>query len=369
MLNRLFVDNIRCLSNFELTPDPVSVLVGANGAGKSTVFDVLVAVKQFLSPAGLAAHDVVPGFSRTRWDTRQNQRIELDVSDSHGKMSYSLLIAHEDDRRNATVELEQLTADGKVVYRAEKGNVELRAGDDDNIARFPVDPRRSFLPILESGRAHPRITAFKSWLSSMWLFRLNPGFSLFSASEAPIAVDGKNFVSWYRVLQQERPGAVQQVQDDMRSVIPGLQAMRVVPSGDAKQLLFDCELAGKSFVLLLSELSDGQRILLALYTILRAVAGHTSLLVFDEPANYIAQHEIQPWLAALREQVTDVSDGGLMVMSHHPQVVDYLAADQLLQLSRDTNGPTRVRTVDIDRNAGLKASEWLQVEGADAALQ
>jgi predicted ATPase len=370
VLKRLFVDNIRCLSNFELRPAQVSVLVGSNGVGKSTVFDVLSSVQGFLSPAGPAAHEVVPGLSRTRWDTRQTQRVELDVEDADGEMHYSLQITHEPSGRNAIVEQEKLTADGQVLYLAKKGAVELADTDGGSATTtFPVDPRRSFLPILEGERAHPRIAAFKNWVSRMWLFRLKPEFGLFSQREQPISVDGSNFVSWYRVLTQEAPRAVQQVQEDMRELIPGLQAMPVRPSGDMKQLVFECELAGKSFFLLSSELSDGQRVLLMLYTILRATAGRTSLLVFDEPANFIAQGEIQPWLAALREAVTEESRGSLMVMSHHPEVVDYLAADQILQLTRDTNGPTRVRPVGVDRSAGLRASEWLQLEGASVAVQ
>ena len=41
MLKRLYVDNFRCLVDFELNFDSINLFLGDNGAGKSTIFDVL----------------------------------------------------------------------------------------------------------------------------------------------------------------------------------------------------------------------------------------------------------------------------------------------------------------------------------------
>ena len=37
MLKRLYVDNYKCLVNFELFLEPTTLLVGLNGTGKSTI--------------------------------------------------------------------------------------------------------------------------------------------------------------------------------------------------------------------------------------------------------------------------------------------------------------------------------------------
>jgi ABC-type glutathione transport system ATPase component len=117
----------------------------------------------------------------------------------------------------------------------------------------------------------------------------------------------------------------------------------------------------------LNELSDGQRALLVLYTILHAVARQASLLVFDEPDNFVAQAEIQPWLSSLREAVVSSRRGTLLVISHHPEVIDYLAPDQALYLWRGEDGPARVRELEVDREQGLSASEWLKLGMGDVA--
>ncbi len=40
MLTRLYVDNYRCMVNFEFRPKQKQLIIGGNGAGKSTFLDV-----------------------------------------------------------------------------------------------------------------------------------------------------------------------------------------------------------------------------------------------------------------------------------------------------------------------------------------
>jgi predicted ATP-dependent endonuclease of OLD family len=41
MITRLYIDNFRCLVNFELRLDETNVLLGPNGTGKTSVLDAL----------------------------------------------------------------------------------------------------------------------------------------------------------------------------------------------------------------------------------------------------------------------------------------------------------------------------------------
>lgn len=52
MLKRLYVDNYRCFVNFSLDLHPLTLLVGRNGTGKSSVLEVLFALRKLLSGAG-----------------------------------------------------------------------------------------------------------------------------------------------------------------------------------------------------------------------------------------------------------------------------------------------------------------------------
>ncbi|MEW6349418.1 MAG: AAA family ATPase [Thermodesulfobacteriota bacterium] len=52
MIKRIYIDNFRCMVNFELALGPMNLLLGNNGTGKSTVFDVLWRLRSFLAGDG-----------------------------------------------------------------------------------------------------------------------------------------------------------------------------------------------------------------------------------------------------------------------------------------------------------------------------
>ncbi len=41
MITRVYIDNFRCFTNFEVRPDRMNLLIGSNGAGKSTFVEAL----------------------------------------------------------------------------------------------------------------------------------------------------------------------------------------------------------------------------------------------------------------------------------------------------------------------------------------
>ena len=55
----------------------------------------------------------------------------------------------------------------------------------------------------------------------------------------------------------------------------------------------------------ISELSEGQRCLISLYMILHFRIERGDTVFIDEPDNFIALREIQPWLLAAEEAVDD----------------------------------------------------------------
>jgi predicted ATPase len=370
MLNRLYIDNIHCLVNFEFTPQRVAVLVGSNGGGKSTVLQVLTYLSRLLQ-AGAEVEECFPLGSATRWEQRQSQRVELDVTGPDGRpYHYSLEVRHEPRDRRVFIADEHLSSNGQLLYELKDGEVRL-FDDDPNPeprASFPVDPRRSFLHVLQPRPDNQRITAFKMWISQIWFFSLHPNLvePVSHQEDSALWINGSNFVAWYRTLLQEAPQVGELVKNDVQAVMPGLSAVRLERLGvESKLLRFDFEKQSADYSLRIDELSDGQRILFVLYTILRALADKAMLIAFDEPDNFVALAEIQPWLAQLRETVLEVGKGTLLVASHHPEVIDYLAADQAMVFWRDHGGPSRIRQLKVDREKGLTASEWVLLEGPD----
>ena len=68
-----------------------------------------------------------------------------------------------------------------------------------------------------------------------------------------------------------------------------------------------------------SEVSEGQRALIALYMLVYCALTPDRTLLIDEPDNFIALAEIQPWLMKLLDRV-DETNGQVILVSHHPEL-------------------------------------------------
>jgi ATPase subunit of ABC transporter with duplicated ATPase domains len=157
------------------------------------------------------------------------------------------------------------------------------------------------------------------------------------------------------MLTLERPEVVEALRHELEEIIDGFEAIRFAgASGDPRELRVMCTRGAggtpRTYELSLEDLSDGQRCLLVLYTMLHAARSSPSVLCFDEPDNFVALREIQPWLIKLGDAV-ESGGGQALLISHHPEVIDYLAADSAFLFERPRGDLVRVRR--------LKASELL----------
>jgi ATPase subunit of ABC transporter with duplicated ATPase domains len=113
--------------------------------------------------------------------------------------------------------------------------------------------------------------------------------------------------------------------------------------------------SGKNYEFNLLELSEGQRVLLAMYAALYGMVSETTVSIFDEPDNYVSLPEIQPWLQALRDSL-ETHDKQAIIISHHPEVIDYLALDSAWRFERPV-GPVVARPLDFSSSPDLRPSE------------
>jgi predicted ATPase len=134
MLTRLYCANYKCLASFEFA-DAIQLLLGHNGAGKSTVFEVLELVRDFAA-RGETCEDRLAGQTRTRWQDLPDQRFELEVSGASGTYTYELVVDESGRPPRPRIKKERLSLDGKPLYLFENGIVHLH---NDDPAGYPVD--------------------------------------------------------------------------------------------------------------------------------------------------------------------------------------------------------------------------------------
>jgi predicted ATPase len=361
MIKRVYIDNFRCFSNFEVRPERVNLLIGHNGAGKSTFIEVLHSIVG-LAVLGEAVEQAFPWHTRTRWDPRPTQRIELDLSGNGGTYSYFLELAHDLSRETVTLQREMVKYDSRTLFLYDKGMVQLHKNEGKFGTQFSFRGTRSFLPQIEPRPENTLLTWFLNSLRQVWLIKLDPTkIDPESRLESDaLDPDGSNFASWYRHLSQERPEDLPKLFKRLRETLPGFRSLKTVSTGKGGQkrelvAVFGHGDPESKYEIDFDDLSDGERATIILYCLLMDAEGEPRTLLLDEPENFVGLQLIQPWLVELADAMRD--EGQLFVISHHPEVIDYLAADHPLLFERPSGGPTRVRSDPFDRDKGLKASE------------
>ena len=363
MLTRIYIDNFKCFSNLELSLGPLQLLLGPNGTGKSSVLEVIAGLQMLLM--GRASTRI--GRSHTRWENRTRQTFEIDVlrPPDRAVFRYHLeLESDHDSKQKIKVAVESLTRDKDVIYRSTSGAAELSVGG--TWQRALVDETASGLPILPEG--NESLDWFRLFVSRMIILRpspMNMGATPSKEEDGYLQRDGSNFVNWYRGLEpQQLFEDKQRLHDKLREALPGFESLRLLKMGEQERVLStmwrtDPGAESAKYELGFGELSDGQRMLLLLYTLVTfstSPGNGPVTLLLDEPANFVSLREVQPWLRELEERV---EDGKLqsIVVSHNPEILDAWAGAYGIRFDRNAAGPTRADRFDVDADDPLTPSE------------
>jgi ATPase subunit of ABC transporter with duplicated ATPase domains len=148
--------------------------------------------------------------------------------------------------------------------------------------------------------------------------------------------------------------------NSMRDALTGFQSLRFSSDEDGRRnLRADFTAPRKKGVnYAISELSEGQRCLLALHMILQFLIARGHTVFIDEPDNFISLREIQPWFLAAEEAVED-HHGQLILISHHPEILNQWALRHGLRFFREDNGHVRTEKFKADPDGNLQPSELI----------
>lgn len=363
-LSRIYIHNFRSFVNFEWRPPAACVLVGDNGAGKSALVEVLCILRDLLVEGKSVDDDDTALLSkRTAWLSEAEQKLEIDIERQGITFRYCLRVRAERGRGAIS---EELHGAGGLIYRTDSGKVELFGDPPSQAPRttIPFDRKRSFIAALEPRVDNRQVTTFRDLIASVWiLIPQAPRIKGPAAQESPfLRRDLSNFASWYLSKVTEDIDAATALRDDLKRAMVGFSMIRFVPiSKDIKDVFVRFSFGGVDHELPWAQLSDGQRLLIALYGVLRFGLAKASLIVLDEAENYVAPSEIQPWLRAVADWSAE-HEQQLLVVSHHPESINYMAADASWRMWRDTQaGHTRIAPLSPDLDAGETAYEALKL--------
>lgn len=365
MLKRLYVDNYRCFVNFELKLEELTLLVGPNGSGKSSVLDVLFALRQQLSGVSKVTDaQLFPSQTLTKWEKRRRQVFEVTADvESNDDLTYRVEVLHEIETHRARIMLESLTAKGKPLFSFRDGRVQLYRDNHSEGPTYHADWSESAMARVSPQRDNQNLSDFLDLMRGVSVCALDPKrFRTESRSEdAVLMPDASNLASWYRHQIQEQPAQMHSVFAALGEVIDGFNSIRMEKVGtEARALMVAFTSQEGQYELKFDELSDGQRALIALYALLH-LSGDRYTLFLDEPDNYLALAEIQPWLIALADARDGSTRRQAILCSHHPEILDYFGYEAGVMLTRESSGVTSVRplkeVITAQEDSGLKLSE------------
>ena len=357
MLTRIYIDNFLCFEKFEYKPERQQLIMGANGSGKSAFRDALSLIKQFVVDGRPAGDLFLPSY-RTRWLNQSAQTFEIDAEWDGDEYRYRLVIEMDDERD--PVRLEALHKNGRPELEFESGSVNIYW--DHERTTHPRVGKTSAVGSTDT----PDLAVFADRLANLSCIQINP-FDMRSVATSRLPVQRDNlsdFATWYRhwglrLGGQERVEALTQDLQEVLDRFAGL-TLRPIPEGDEELVADfwrgDGETTFEKMRFNVNELSDGQRCLICLYAVLHFMVVRGGTVIIDEPENFISLREIQPWLMAADDIAMD-HGGQILLMSHHPGLIDQWAPANGVQFVRDGVGPVRVERFRGDPESPLSASE------------
>lgn len=373
MLTRIYIDNFRSFVNFEYRPERKQLLLGPNGSGKSSLLDAIRYVQRFID----GEENPFTQSTRTRWQDKPLQVVEIEALLDSLKYEYRVGIGFKPETKQPMVHLESLKVSGASVFELAGGQINFFPNISGAAKSIPLETSKSALHLSQLSNVH--VNRFVEWMDSVRCIRVDEYFTTMPEGSPP-DYEIEFIAGWYRYLVGACPIENVKFLESMKSALDGFQTLRFASEEDGvRKLRADFTIAeeGMGYAVAtgqlapglreltpsvmsyaLSELSDGQRCLIALYMVLHFLIARGHTVFIDEPDNFISLREIQPWLLAAEEAVED-HHGQLILISHHPEILNQWAQEHGLRFFREDNGHVRTEKFKTDPDGNLQPSELI----------
>ena len=359
MLKKIYIHNFRCFENFELELDKLNLFLGANGVGKSSIFNVIHKIQSLINGVEKVSSLFSPN-DLTIWQKSNVQTFGIEIEGNEGLYEYKLMIEHDKTKQRAKIVHERLLFNGNPLLKFDLGEAQFYHDDNSAGSVYPFDWNQSAVATLPSRADNTRITWFRERLKRVIIVQIIPmlmkGESF--TEESRLDYNMANYVSWYRLIYQNQGKAIK-ITNALKEVLEGFNDFEFVKTGEMQRILRLSFLnENGEYFYQFNQLSDGQRMLIALYALIYYAQSEDYTLCIDEPQSFVTLPEIQPWLMLI-EKFCDDGELQALFISHHPEVIDYLALSSGYSFSRHVHTPTQAKRVKTDNNSGLPISELI----------
>ena len=360
-IESIAIKNYRCFRNIVLNDlTRMTVVVGANGSGKSSLFDVFAFLKDSLAQ-NVAAAVALRGGYRDLVSRGQADPIEITVKfrESGGRLATYLLRIIQDGG-SVVVDHETLSyrkgqggrwgwrfvdcrrGEGKVITNETEYGVSAMKGEDRKKREFKLDDPstlaiKSFGQLQEFPIVSQLRSLIESWhISDFHIADARPSVEVGYAEH--LSTRGDNVAQVAQYLYKNHPEQFETVLDAMRQRVPGVSGVEAKHTEDGRLVLrFQDGSFQDPFIA--RYVSDGTIKMFAYLVLLYDPNPH-SLLTVEEPENQLypaLMHE-------LAEEFRDYArrGGQVFVSTHSPDFLNGAELDEIRWLVKE-DGFTKVR--------------------------
>ncbi|MDO4776702.1 MAG: AAA family ATPase [Cardiobacteriaceae bacterium] len=346
---------------------PFTVVIGRNGAGKSSLLDAFGFVADCLDRGVEEACDMKGrgGFERLRSKGVEQDpiRFEIYYREAHGErpITYELAINLDEDGR-PYVESEILKQRRKGVKSGQpfpflrlnhgKGTVwagdESVEGEEETNIKMDVeltDPRQLGIATLGTLREHPRIQRFRDFLKGWYLSYFYPDAARSLPSAGPqrhLNRHGDNIGNVVQYMEREHKDRFQKILARIAEKIPGISHIETEVTSDKRVLLRfnDGAFADPFFA---QQMSDGTLKIFA-YLLLLEDPDPPPFICIEEPENGLYHKLLETLAHEFRTHATGKKNAPqIFVTTHQPYFVDALAPEEVWILAKGKDGYSTIR--------------------------
>lgn len=352
---------------------PLTVVIGKNGVGKSTLFDAFGFVADCLSSDVEIACDMKQRGGFDRMLSRGSSgsiRFEIYYREEQRErpITYELSIARDDSGR-PFVEYEILKQrrkgqkhgrpfpflrldHGKGTVWAGEEAVEVEGEEDRTQQAVELtDLRQLGIATLGTLKEHPRIKRFRDFLKGWYLSYFHPDAARSLPSAGPqkhLNIHGDNIGNVVQFLEREHKDRFKAILNRIAAKIPGVQKIDTKITDDKRVLLrFNDGAFGDPFFA--QQMSDGTLKVFA-YLLMMEDPDPPPFICIEEPENGLYHKLLDALATEFRSHATGKKGAPqIFVTTHQPYFVDALTPQEVWILEKGQDGYSSLRrAADIE---------------------
>ncbi len=350
----LRVQNYRALRDIELKSlTPLTAFVGANGSGKSTVFDVFAFLSECFTEGLRRAWDRRGRFRELRSRGAEGPVVfELKYRESPGSPRITYRLSVDESPQGPYVAEESLQWRRRRYGRPFKflnfhnGSGEATSGEtpddqDERAYEQLASPDMLAVNSLGQFQRHPRVSALRDFITGWYLSYLSADDARGTPEAGPqerLTPHGDNLANVMQFLSEQHPQRLDVIRQTLIARVPRLEGIQARPMDDGR-LLLQIKDAPFDRPIMAKWASDGTLKLLQ-YLVVLYDPVPPKLIGIEEPENHL-HPRLLPGLAEECRKAADRAQ--VLVTTHSPFFANALRPEEVWVLYRDKAGYTQAR--------------------------